>query len=405
MTLNILLLTSYTQWRSKRTTLNQQSGVILIIVLWFLIIVTAMVATLASETRLSAQIVHYNKLALQNWNDTLQALAAAQMELFINQMQDPPGQQQEVPLSERKNKRYRFDGRVLDLAYPIPDTVTVRIYDEAGKINLLSLPDQQMRQLLEKRIGKDPDKITALLDAWKDWSDPDDLKHTNGAEKDYYETLSPPYEPRNAQIETVEELLLIKGFAEAFKGVEMDAAFTVGVQNLPGGFQLNPNLATREALMLIPGLDEELVNTILTKRREKEFKKGDFNEFIQPEQLAEINPWMNPNSASAIYTIAIQTKNSEAIDEKNKPESSEKKTEDNLKTKADNQEDNTTDSSSSESEQQRAYLVTVQISGSNQKPKVLMVNPYGVLPDTRHETLANQDDDSGKQQSTSENSK
>lgn len=405
MTLNILLLTSYTQWRSKRTTLNQQSGVILIIVLWFLIIVTAMVATLASETRLSAQIVHYNKLALQNWNDTLQALAAAQMELFINQMQDPPGQQQEVPLSERKNKRYRFDGRVLDLAYPIPDTVTVRIYDEAGKINLLSLPDQQMRQLLEKRIGKDPDKITALLDAWKDWSDPDDLKHTNGAEKDYYETLSPPYEPRNAQIETVEELLLIKGFAEAFKGVEMDAAFTVGVQNLPGGFQLNPNLATREALMLIPGLDEELVNTILTKRREKEFKKGDFNEFIQPEQLAEINPWMNPNSASAIYTIAIQTKNSEAIDEKNKPESSEKKTEDNLKTTADNQEDNTTDSSSSESEQQRAYLVTVQISGSNQKPKVLMVNPYGVLPDTRHETLANQDDDSGKQQSTSENSK
>ena len=411
MTLNILLLTSYTQLPSKRTTPSQHSGAILIIVLWFLVIVTAMVATLASETRLSAQIVHYNKLALQNWNDTLKALAAAQMELFINTMPPPPGQEQEVPLSasDRRNKQLsRFNGQVLNLAYPIPDTVTVRIYNEAGKINIRSLPDQYLRKLLEKRIGKDPDKIAALIDAWKDWIDPDDLKQANGAEKDYYETLSPPYEPRNSAIEIVEELLLIKGFAEAFKGVEMDATFTVyGAQGLPRGFQVNPNLATREALMLIPGLDEELVNTILTKRREKAFKNSsDFNEFMQPEQLAEINPWMNFESGSIFYTIAIQTKDSEAIDEKDKSESSEKPIEDNPETKkTDDKEDNTTDFSSSESEQQRAYLVTVQLSGPNQKPKVLMVNPYGVLPDTRHEALANQDDQSGKKPSTSENLK
>ena len=409
--LNILSwLNSCIPLRSKGSIPNQQSGAILIIVLWFLIIVTAMVATLASETRLSAQIVHYNKLALQNWNDTLQALAAAQMELLINMMPDPPGQEQPVPLNERKNKRYRFDGRVSDLAYPIPDTVTVRIYDEAGKINIKQLPQKYMRQLLEKRIGEDPDKIAALIDAWEDWIDQDDLKRANGAEKDYYETLSPPYEPRNDprnKIETIEELLLIKGFAEAFKGVEMDAAFTVyGAQGLQGGFQINPNLATREALMLIPGLDEEMVNTILTKRREKEFKSiRDFNEFMQPEQLAEINPWLNPNSASAFYTIAIQTKSSEVIDEKDKSDSSAKPIEDNLEPqRTADKEDNTTESAS-EPQQQRAYLVTVQPRGFNLKPKVLMVNPYGVLPDTRHETLANQDDDSEKKQSTSENSK
>ena len=187
------LLTFSKSWRFRKTTPSQQSGAILIIVLWFMVIVTAMVAALASETRLSAQIVYYNKLALQNWNDTLKALQSAEMELLINMMPDPPGQEQDVPLSERKNKRYRFDGRVLDLAYPIPDTVTVRIYDEASKINVQRLPKQYMRQLLEKRIGDDPDKLTALLDAWEDWIDSDDLKRTNGAEKDYYETLSPPY--------------------------------------------------------------------------------------------------------------------------------------------------------------------------------------------------------------------
>jgi len=48
-----------------------------------------------------------------------------------------------------------------------------------------------------------------LEDAWHDWIDGDELKRINGAEKDYYETLSPPYEPRNSRLETVEELLLI----------------------------------------------------------------------------------------------------------------------------------------------------------------------------------------------------
>jgi general secretion pathway protein K len=395
------LLTFSKSWRFKRITPNQQSGAILIIVLWFMVIVTAMVAALASETRLSAQIVYYNKLALQNWNDTLKALAVAQMEVVLmvyRMIPDPP----DIPLSERKNKLYRFDGRVLeDLAYPIPNTVTVRIYDEAGKINIKQLPPQYMRQLLEKQIGKDPDRIAALLDAWEDWIDKDDLKRANGAEKDYYETLSPPYEPRNdpqGKIETPEELLLIKGFAEAFKGVNMDAAFTIyGAQGLANSFRVNINLATREALMLIPGLDEDLVNTILTKRREKEFKNfSDFNEFMQPEQLAEVRNWIIPNSPSAFYTIAIQTKNSEIIDEQDKSESSTPPTEDNLETN-DKKEDNATDSLSSlEPEPQRAYLVIVQPRGVKQLPKVLMVNPYGVLPDTRYEALINKDNDSEK---------
>lgn len=386
------LLTVSKSWYFKQTTLYQQSGAILIIVLWFMVIVTAMVAALASETRLSAQIVYHNKLALQNWNDTLKALQSAQMELLINRMPDPPGQEQEVPLSERKNKRYRFDGRILDLAYPIPDTVTVRIYDEAGKINIQRLPKRYMRQLLEQRIGKDPDKLAVLLNAWEDWIDRDDLKRASGAEKDYYETLSPAYEPRNSQIETIEELLLIKGFAEVFQGVEMEAAFTVYGRNLG----VNPNLATREALMLLPGLNDDLVNTILTKRRDKEFKNfSDFNEFMEPEQLAELRRqrWIH-FAPSNIYTIAIQTKDSEAIDPDDNSESSPLKAEVQPETTADNQADNPTESSSSEP--QRAYLVTVQPRGFNQLPKILMVNPYGVLPDTRHETRINNDNDSKK---------
>jgi general secretion pathway protein K len=369
---------------SKISFNGPQRGAILIIVLWFIVIVSVIVAALASETRLSAKVVLHNKMGMQTWNDTLQALQAAQLELLINKMPLPPGEEEEVPLSERKSKEYRFDGRVLELAYPIPDTVKVRIYDHAGKINIQRLSKSRLRQLLEKRIGKDPEKLQALEDPWEDWIDRDDLKRLSGAEKDYYEELDPPYEPRNARLETVGELLLIKGFAEVFKGVEMDTAFTV----YGNRFGVNPNLATREALMLIPGLDEGTINIILTRRREKEFKSiSEFNEFMPPEQLSLVRSWINFAKTSNFYTIAVQVKKPEEI-EKSETEEETADTEA-LDEEADETEEaDKTGSQPAPEKNQRAYMVTVQPKGYNQLPKILMVNPYGVLPDTRHEHMS-----------------
>ncbi|MDM8561346.1 hypothetical protein [Candidatus Parabeggiatoa sp. HSG14] len=362
---------------------DSQQGAILIIVLWFIAIITVMVAALASETRLSAKIVFHNKMALQTWNDTLQALHSAQMELLINRMPDPPGEEKEIPLSERKDKRYRFDGRVLnDLAYPVPKTVTIRIYDHAGRINIGNLHKyyKPMGQLLEKRIGKeDLEKLSALKYALIDWTDPDELKRANGAEKEYYEELATPYKPRNRQLETVEELLLIKGFDEVFKDVEIETVFTVYGRHTRKG--VNPNLATREALLLLPGLDEETVDTILVKRREKEFKRHiDFNEFIEPEQFAEVRSWFN-FSTSNFYTIAVQVKKAEEIAKLAETDEEETNTEQSEEVEVPPQ--------SGKAENQRAYMVTLELSSSHRKsfnelPKILMVNPYGVLPDTRH---------------------
>ena len=356
--------------------LNRQTGAILIIVLWFIAMVIVLVAVLARETRLSATVVFHNKQRLQTWNDTLQALHAAQMELLINRMPDPPGE--EKPLNQRQNKRYQFDGRLLELAYPIPETVKVRIYDLAGKINIRLIPPQRMRQLLQKRIGDQPEKLDELEDIWQDWIDRDEFKRANGAEKDYYETLSPPYEPRNSRFETVEEFLLMKGFAEVFQDIEIETAFTV----YGNVFGVNPNLATREVLMLLPGTDEEIVNQILIKRREKEFKSHqDLNEFIEPEQLAELRPWLHFSTAG-YYTIAVQIKSPAEIaqDQEEAEEESVEEPEMEMPPLA------------GQKSYQRAYMITVQPLGFNRLPKILEVNPYGVLPDTSHEQFITEDE-------------
>jgi general secretion pathway protein K len=360
-----------------------QRGAILIIVLWFIAIIIVMVAALAAEIRLSAKVVLHNKMTLDSQGDILYALHAAQMELLINRMPDPPGEE-DIPLEERRIKKYRFNGQKLELAYleefpEISKKVTVRIYDHAGKINIGRLSKQRMRQILEKRVGKeDLERLDALEDAWEDWIDRDELKRANGAEKDYYETLPIPYEPRNSRLETVEELLLIKGFDEVFKGVEIDTVFTV----YSNGININPNLATREALMMIPGMNEGIVTKILMERRKKDLKSfNDLTELMEmePEDFAEARSWIN-FSTSNFYTIAIQVKNPEEIQSED-----------------DEQEEDYADTEDSEipdeetlskpKEYERAYMVTVQPQGYNRLPKILKVEPYGILPDTSHENI------------------
>ncbi len=51
------------------------------------------------------------------------------------------------------------------------------------------------------------DVVNSILD----WIDSDEDIRTGGAEAEYYSTLAVPYEPRNAPMESIDELLMIQG--------------------------------------------------------------------------------------------------------------------------------------------------------------------------------------------------
>jgi len=78
-------------------------------------------------------------------------------------------------------------------------------------INALLLAELQQenggRDLLMGLPGMTPDIADAILD----WLDDDDDVREFGAELDFYSGLDPPYAPRNGPLETVEELLLVRG--------------------------------------------------------------------------------------------------------------------------------------------------------------------------------------------------
>ncbi|HEY2415416.1 MAG TPA: type II secretion system protein GspK [Pirellulaceae bacterium] len=85
--------------------------------------------------------------------------------------------------------------------------------DESTRLNLnvLLILDKQSpgsgRTLLMGLPGMTEDVADAILD----WLDPDDDQRELGSEVEYYSSLSPAYAPKNGPVDTVEELLLVKG--------------------------------------------------------------------------------------------------------------------------------------------------------------------------------------------------
>jgi general secretion pathway protein K len=375
---------------------TQQRGVVLIIVLWFLMVVTVMIATLATETRLSAVAVLHNKAGLKDWSHTMAALQLAQMEILMaNMAAHPDDEEKQEFLKENWPWQNRFDGRPLNLAYndveydEIPDEyrlpkgTVVRIYDHAGKINLANLQPNEFRELLKYRIGEDDiERLDSLIDAWRDWIDSDDLERMNGAEDDYYEELDPPYKPRNNNLETVQELLLIKGFTDVYTIKEVETAFT-----LHGTHQkLNPNLATREALNMLPG-SGGLTEQILVSRRFDPIRNpGMLNDFAQPEQLAEFLPWIGFDTG-LFYTVVVQ--HDQTLPIINEDGDIELRlagmTEDDVEEAEENIKSEQDEPPANKQGAEQAYSIIVQTRGMNRLPKILQVNPYGFVPDHSYE--------------------
>jgi type II secretory pathway component PulK len=87
------------------------------------------------------------------------------------------------------------------------------LQDESARFNLhvLLWIDEQVedggRQLLLALPGMTEETADAILD----WLDEDDEPRQFGAELEYYSSLDPPYAPKNGPLDTIEELLLVRG--------------------------------------------------------------------------------------------------------------------------------------------------------------------------------------------------
>ena len=100
-----------------------------------------------------------------------------------------------------------------------PGEFSYRITDEQARLNVNTTPAPRLDKLLEC-LGVDKITRDQIVDSIQDWRDPNDEHRLNGAESDdYYLKLPVPYRAKNANIESINELLQIKAVTPAlFEG-------------------------------------------------------------------------------------------------------------------------------------------------------------------------------------------
>jgi len=152
------------------------------------------------------------------------------------------------------------------------------IRDENGKININSATrDILVKALTANGLPQGSERDT-IADSILDWIDKNDQHRVNGAESDYYRGLSPAYSAKNGPLDSLEELLKVRGVTpELFYGSEeYQSQEPSGEENTPGlariftvqgVSQFNPNTAERVALEIM--YPTTLVDEILTKKEER----------------------------------------------------------------------------------------------------------------------------------------
>ncbi|MBU5614268.1 type II secretion system minor pseudopilin GspK [Geomonas azotofigens] len=183
-------------------------------------------------------------------------------------------------------------------------TLTVIIEEESGKLNLnwVVLPTgietaftPITRKLFENL--KLSNSGTDLTSALMDWIDEGDV---GAAETGYYRSLTPPYAAKNAPLETVEELALVKGFTP-----EVVAKLKPCVTVYGDIQKINVNTASKDVLLAI-GLSQDKVDSILDTRKARPIKSlAEFD--IAPDVQIRLN------CQGSIYRIHAEGKVGESI--------------------------------------------------------------------------------------------
>jgi general secretion pathway protein K len=172
---------------------------------------------------------------------------------------------------------------------------TWKIVDLDRKVNINTANEGVLQQAF-MLMGAGPGESTPVVASILDWIDPDDSTHVQGAEKEFYQSLRPPYSAKNGPIDDLSELLLIKGVTpDLYWGMTASnhppAAFQVKqgrlspmaqmAQNQVPTFtsglvdlftpissgRININTASADVLQLIPGLDRTMAEAIVSGRQ------------------------------------------------------------------------------------------------------------------------------------------
>ena len=223
---------------------SRQRGIALILVIWVSMLLMMVAGSFVYAMRTDARAARNAALIARGEALAQAAVARAVMELYKGQGSP------EVWKRDGELRNWAFDGV----------EVTIRLSDESAKIDINTANNELLKGLF-RYAGLSEEDAAKLLDAVLDWRDPDTLKRPFGAEEAEYEQAGLKYRPANYPFQSTEELQLVLGIKpEVYQRI---ASMITVYSRQPG---VNPHLATRAVLTLIPGVTPEQVDQFLAER-------------------------------------------------------------------------------------------------------------------------------------------
>ncbi|MDD5723213.1 MAG: type II secretion system protein GspK [Syntrophales bacterium] len=163
----------------------------------------------------------------------------------------------------------------------------LNIKDESGRIPINQLvkagvynsdiEDMLVRFLTLSEFNLDERQAGDIVDALKDWIDEDDEITGFGAENMYYEGLDKPHSCKNGPLDSVDELLMIKGVTrELYYGTGENPGIREYL-TVHGSTKININTAPGPVLM---ALSDEITGEMVSNM--EEFRKDEENNLSDP---------------------------------------------------------------------------------------------------------------------------
>ncbi len=286
--------------------MRQERGQALIIVLMIIAILAAVIVEFAYTTRVNIDITMRMRDSMQASRIAVAAIETQKAILLSDLVISPNADYQ---VSGELNQDAQLWSQISN--FPLPVTVKDQnigimrglISDEAGKLDVNALIGSDTitaNRTLDgicRRLFEDLKLDPSVVDALEDWIDSDELPRPNGAESDFYSGLNPPYRAKDAPLDSITELKMIKGIDNKTFNILMGRTDANGQALAPppdamdspvltvfpkyynpaSPFKINVNTAPPILLKAMYNLDDSQVQDIITARQEKPFMSiGDF---------------------------------------------------------------------------------------------------------------------------------
>jgi general secretion pathway protein K len=284
---------------SKRVTQPSGRGIALILVLWIVVVLSMAALSLSLLTRTEALTTLAFKEELENKFFAEAGLRRGIMELFYRQA----NRNRQAVLEGFEV--FQSDGR--SYTAEIGDGhYRLRITEESGKINLNTLSENNGIILANLLMNNGVPENTAaiIVDSILDWKDKDKLHRLNGAEDDYYQSLPKPYKTKNADFDSVEELIFVRGMTGAIlQGNRESKGILPFCTVFSNGDKINLDAAPIEVLKAIPGMTNEMIQRIV-----------DYRELKPTERMQSIAGWLGGDMQVIARYVTTEESNVYSID-------------------------------------------------------------------------------------------